>query len=162
MLLRETGAGRRNGGVRLLFLLLSMLLSKQTDDDLTPQTPLRNPDAPHHSLGDHSDDDDLDRRFSTTSSRRSSFERLDAQAAELLGDFDDPASPSSSPSPHHLHRESAGNKAHQHDGDRIEGLEGLLREDEEVAETERRMEEFERELEHGGGGKGGKDLLGRD
>ncbi|BGP18370.1 hypothetical protein JCM10213v2_006436 [Rhodosporidiobolus nylandii] len=101
--------------------------------------------APHHSLGD----DD-----SPSSSRRTSFDRLDAQAAELLGDFDDPSSPLS----HHLHRESEAAKAHQHDGDRIAGLDSLVRQDESVLETERRLDELETELE---GGRAGhrRDLL---
>ncbi|GAA5823356.1 hypothetical protein JCM11251_007578 [Rhodosporidiobolus azoricus] len=97
---------------------------------------LYDPTAPNHSLGESD---------SPTSSRRSSFERLDAQAAELLGDFDDPHSPSS----YHLHRETADAKLHQHDADRIDRLGELVRQDEELVETERRLDQLEEELEGG-------------
>ncbi|GAA5859439.1 hypothetical protein JCM8547_006822 [Rhodosporidiobolus lusitaniae] len=101
--------------------------------------------APHHSLGtSDSDADDADSTL-PSSSRRSSFDRLDAQAAELLGDFDDPV---------YVHRESESAKAHQHDQDRIEGLDEMLRGDEELVETERRLDQLEAELEGGGGGGG--------
>ncbi|GAA6038440.1 hypothetical protein JCM8097_007653 [Rhodosporidiobolus ruineniae] len=116
-----------------------MLLREQGKRNGGPGTPA----APHHSLGD--DDLDDDASSSTGSTLRSSFDRLDAQAAELLGDFDDPSSLSA----HHLHRESEQAKAHQHDADRIQGLEGMVRQDESVLETERRLERLEEELEGG-------------
>lgn len=83
------------------------------------------PSAPHHSLGP---DDD---------SPRSSAD-LDAQAAELLGDFDDP-----------VQRLSESDKAHQHDADRIPELDQLLEEDERLRRTEEKAHALERELEQG-------------
>ncbi|GAA6010602.1 hypothetical protein JCM10207_007758 [Rhodosporidiobolus poonsookiae] len=102
--------------------------------------------APHHTLGD----DDPSPSQTPLSSPRSSFSRLDAQAAELLGDFDLPPSP-----PSHLVRETEEAKRHAHDGDRIEGLEEML-ETEEGKETERRVGELEREM---GMQRGRGDLL---
>ncbi|BGP26354.1 nucleotide-sugar transporter [Rhodotorula toruloides] len=83
------------------------------------------PSAPHHSLG-RADD-----------SPRSSAD-LDAQAAELLGDFNDP-----------VQRVSESDKAHQHDADRIPELDQLLEEDERLRRTEEKASALERELEDG-------------
>ncbi|GAA5989924.1 hypothetical protein JCM11641_002812 [Rhodosporidiobolus odoratus] len=97
------------------------------------QKRISDPAAPHHALGDDS----------SSPSRQSSFDQLDAQAAELLRDFDDPSAPSS----HHLRRESESSKPHQHDTDRIADLDSLLRQDDGVREAEWRLGRLEQELE---------------
>ncbi|GAA5901752.1 hypothetical protein JCM8208_003576 [Rhodotorula glutinis] len=113
--------------------------------------------APHHELGSGSDDDEPspDRRRRSGDSL-SSFADLDAQAAELLDSFD-----ASAAEQHSLTRLSERDKARQHEGDRIEGLEGLVgeREEDEVERERRELEgAFEREDER----RRRRDLLGDD
>ncbi|GJN92516.1 hypothetical protein Rhopal_005546-T1 [Rhodotorula paludigena] len=100
-----------------------------------------NAEAPHHALGSASDSDD-------------DYADLDAQAAELLGDFD-----AQDAEAHSLQRLSENDKAHQHDRDRIGGLDELVEEDEAVREAERRTEALEREFEQE---RQRRDLLGDD
>ncbi|GAA5985937.1 hypothetical protein JCM10908_006340 [Rhodotorula pacifica] len=96
--------------------------------------------GPHHSLGDDDFDATADADYIFDADARS----LDAQASELLGDFE-----ADSAREDHLVKLSEADKAHQHDADRIPELDALLKEDDELRETERKAEEMRRELERG-------------
>jgi len=123
--------------------------------------------APHHALGSGSDDDEPSspsraRRRSSGGSgdSMSSFADLDAQAASLLDEFD-----ASAAEAHSLTRLSERDKARQHEGDRIAGLEGLVSggggggEEDEVERERKELEgAFEREDER----RRRRDLLGDD
>lgn len=110
--------------------------------------------GPHHSLGgDDEDDFDFDRQSGAFDARS-----LDAQASELLGDFE-----KESAREDRLVKLSEADKAHQHQDDRIPELDTLLAEDDEMREADQKAEAMRRELEDGakavGAGEEGGALL---
>lgn len=123
-----------------------VLVAQKNDSAIFLETlpsELSSSNNPHHALGDDSDDDDRDSRSSTELPSASRNPFVEAPHASATADSEGTSL--------HLRRESLSSKLHQHDDDRIPGLESKIFEtdDRELVELEREEHDLEASLEAG-------------